>query len=112
MPIRSSTRWAIAPKPPQSNLCSRTFYGVNSAKQAVNVFRIIVAFKREQAIAHNLQVFFGFRLEEFVNFVRHFVVGGQCIEIGASEPGMDSFRQLCCFREEICLRVLRVQHRT
>ena len=30
---------------------------------------------------------FGFRLEEFQNFGADFVVGGQCIEIGAGDSG-------------------------
>ena len=54
----------------QSHLRSGTLHGVNRAEELVDLFGIVVALKRNQAIAHDLQMFFGFRLEEFQNLVR------------------------------------------
>src|SRR5262249_14149092 len=55
---------------------------MNCAKQLVDLFWIVIALKRKQAIAHDLQMLFGFRLEELQNLCRDFVVFRQRIKIG------------------------------
>src|SRR5215472_6842318 len=53
-----------AAKTLEADLGGRTFDGVNGAEEPVDVFRIVVAFEREQAVTDDLQVLFGFGLEE------------------------------------------------
>src|SRR5579863_7351253 len=67
----------------QADLGRGTFYRVNGAEQFVDLFGIVVALEGNQAIADNLEMLFGFRLEKFQNFVGNFIVRGQGIEIGA-----------------------------
>src|SRR6202140_5795526 len=75
----------------QANLRGGAFYGVNRAEQAIDLFPIVVAFQRNQAVTDNLQVFFGFGLKEFENLVGHFVIGRQSVKIG---PGGGLFEGL------------------
>src|SRR5437879_2893354 len=67
----------------QTDLCGGAFYCVNGAKQFVDLFRIIVAFKRDKAIADDLKVFLRFRLEELQYLIRNLVVRRQRIEVRA-----------------------------
>ena len=76
----------------QSDLCRRTFNGVDGAEEFVNFFRVVVALERNQAIADDLQMFFGFGLKEFQNLSRNLVICGQQIKIGTS----GSRRQFFC----------------
>ena len=63
-----------AAQPLEAHLRRGSFHRVNRAEQTVDLFGIVVAFQRKQAIADDLQVLFGFRLEELQNLVGHFVV--------------------------------------
>ena len=65
-----------------------TLYRVNGAEEAIDFLGIVVAFEGDEAIADDLQMLFGFRLEEFEDFGTDFVVGWQRIEIGAGESGL------------------------
>src|SRR6266436_849448 len=67
----------------QTDLCGGAFYRVNGAKQFVDLFRIVVAFKRDKAIADDLKVFLRFRLEELQYLIRNLVVRRQRIEVRA-----------------------------
>ena len=69
----------------QADLRGRTFYRVNGAEETIDLFGIVVAFERDQAVADDLQMLFGFGLEEFQDFGADFVVGGQSVEVGAGE---------------------------
>src|SRR5579859_2341652 len=64
---------------------------MNGAKQLVDLFRIVVAFERNQAVADHLQMLLRFWLEEFQYLVGHFVIRGQRVEVGAGRGGDDSF---------------------
>ena len=64
---------------------------MDRAKELIDFFGIVVAFERNQAIADHLQMLFGFRLEEFQYFVRHFFVRGERVKIGARRGRYDSF---------------------
>jgi len=44
---------------------------VNGSKEFVDLFRIVVAFQRDKAIADNLEMLLCFRLEKLKDFVRH-----------------------------------------
>ena len=84
-------------------MCGGTLYRVNGAEEAIDFLGVVVAFEGDEAIAHDLQVFFGFRLEEFEDFGTYFVVRGQRIEIGAGESGLRNLvecrrsrRPRCC----------------
>src|SRR6266852_2388777 len=74
-----------ATKALESHLGGGTFYGVNGAEEAGDVFGIVVGFERDEAVADDLEMFFGFGLEEFEDFAGHLVVGWQGVEIGAGE---------------------------
>src|SRR5579871_3000617 len=72
------------PQSLQSDLGSRAFHGVNRAEQLVDFFGVVISFEREQAVAHNLQMLFGFRLEEFQDLGGYVVVQRQGVKIGSS----------------------------
>ena len=54
----------------EADLRRRPFHRMHRAEQAVDVVRIRIGFESQQAFRHGLQVLFGFRYEEFENFVR------------------------------------------
>ena len=86
-----------SPQPLQTYLRGGAFYGVNGAEKFVDLFRTVIRFEREQAIADDLQMFFGFGLEEFQNFRGDFVVLRQGVEIGTGNrgDGRGVFRAFC-----------------
>ena len=55
-------------EPLEADLSCGSFYGVDGAEKLVDFFRAMIGFKREQAVADDLQMLFGFRLKEFENF--------------------------------------------
>ena len=61
----------------QAHLRGGSLDGVNRAEQPIDLFGVVVAFERDQAIADNLKMFFGFWLEEFENFGADFVIERQ-----------------------------------
>src|SRR5215470_14607731 len=67
----------------EADLSGRALDGVNGAEELVDFFRVVVAFERNQAIAYDLQVLFGFGLEEFENLVGNLVVCWEGVEIGS-----------------------------
>ena len=69
-------------------MCGGPLYRVNGAEEAIDFLGVVVAFEGDEAIAYDLQVFFGFRLEEFEDFGTYFVVRGQRIEIRTCESGL------------------------
>ncbi len=53
----------------EADLRRRSFHRMHRAEQAVDVVGIRIGFESQQAFRHGLQVLFGFRYEEFENFV-------------------------------------------
>ena len=90
---------AIEPSRFKPDLRRRTFDGVNGAKEAVDFFRIVVAFERKQAVADDLEMLFCFGLEKFQDFVGDVIVRGQGVEIGTCEAGLRRSGILRCGRE-------------
>jgi hypothetical protein len=70
---------------PQAYLSGRSLYRVDGTEQPVNLIWIVVAFKRKQAIANDLKMLLRFGLEEFEDFVGHFIVERQGIKVGARQ---------------------------
>ena len=67
----------------QSDLSGGAFYRVDRAKQFVDLFRIVISFQRNQAIADHLEMLLRFRLEELQDLVRHLFVLRQGIKVRA-----------------------------
>jgi hypothetical protein len=65
----------------QADLRGGAFYGVNRAEKAVDLFGVVVALQRNQAVADNLEMLFCFRLKEFEDFVGHFIIGRQGVKV-------------------------------
>src|SRR5579862_218792 len=76
----------------QSDLRGGTFHGVNRTEKTVDLFGIVVAFERNQAVADDLEMFLGFGLEKFENFGADFVIERQRIEIRPGNTRLRSFR--------------------
>jgi hypothetical protein len=75
------------PQSLQPDLSGGSFDRVNGAKQFVNLFRIIVSFQRNKAIADDLKMLFRFRLEKLKNLFRDLLVRRQCVEVRARRCG-------------------------
>ena len=78
-------------EPLQADLSRRTLDRVNRSEQAIDFFRIVVALQRNQAIADNLKMLFGFGLKKLKNFGADFVIGWKRVEIGAGDAGLRRF---------------------
>ena len=76
----------------QSDLSRGAFDRVNRAEKSIDLFGIVVAFQRNQAIADDLQMLFGFRLEKFQNLRGDFVIRGQHIKVRAGHAGYRALR--------------------
>ncbi|HXM88440.1 MAG TPA: hypothetical protein VN916_03250, partial [Candidatus Acidoferrum sp.] len=80
-------------KPLQSDLSCRSLDRVDRAEQAIDLFGIVVAFQRDQAIADDLKMLFGFRLEELQNLGTDFIVKWERVEVGTGNAGLRCFRR-------------------
>src|SRR5271163_2122182 len=77
----------------QADLSGGTLYRVDGAEELVDFFRIVAAFKRDQAVADDLQVLLVLGLKEFQDFIGDFVVRGQRIKVRAGGRGVWKFRK-------------------
>src|SRR5438105_15776140 len=84
-------------QPLQPDLRGGTFDRVNGAEELVDFLRIVVGLERNQAVAYDLQMLFGFRLEKLQNLVWHFIIRWKRVEVG---PGWSGGRG--CFRLRGC----------
>src|SRR4029077_6880555 len=95
----------------QPDLRRRTLDGVNGAKQFVDLFRIVVAFQRNQAVTDDLKVLFRLRLEEFKNFVRNFVVRRQRVKIRSRRRRDNRLLKFLSGERLLGFRLRKVQRR-
>ena len=63
------------------------FYGVYRTEEFIDFFRTVIGFQGKQTITDDLQMFFGFGLEEFENFGWDFIIFREGVEIGAGYSG-------------------------
>src|SRR5580704_9213916 len=66
---------------------------MNRAKQAIDLFGVVVTLQGDQAVADNLKVFFSFRLEELQNLGTDFIVKWERVEVGTGNAGLRCFRR-------------------
>ena len=63
-------------QPLQPDLRGGTFDRVNGAEELVDFLRIVVGLERNQAVAYDLQMLFGFDFESLAELLQKFLVGG------------------------------------
>ena len=80
------------PETLQPHLRRRPFHRMDRPEKLIDFFWIACSFKRKEAIADDLEMLFGFRLEEFQNLAGHFVVHWQAVEVRPRHRGLRRLR--------------------
>ncbi len=65
----------------EAYLSRRSLHRVNGSEQPIDIFGIVVAFERQQTVAHNLQMFLSLWLEKLDDLVGNFIIAWQCVEV-------------------------------
>ena len=76
-----------AAKTLETDLRRGAFYGVYRTEEFIDFFRTVIGLQGKQTITDDLQMFFGFGLEEFENFGWDFIIFREGVEIGAGYSG-------------------------
>ena len=96
-------------QPLQPDLRGGTFDRVNGAEELVDFLRIVVGLERNQAVAYDLQMLFGFRLEKLQNLVWHFIIRRKRVEVGPGWSGGRGFFRLLGFDMRWSLGLRKVE---